>query len=141
MAFYNNGEWIGYLADNIIQKCISLSMAECSGCRDGMKSYILHLHNQMSLLMKLQQHFEPVRAETLKLLNELYKTIEMKLPHSDDKKKDMAIYCNIGRTFLITLSPEALYYGRYVNEMNDSFLAEMMNNKEKRGTKKKKCNT
>ena len=137
MTFYNNENWIGYLAENVIQKCVSLSLVECSGCRDNMKCDILHLHNQMSLLMKLQQHFEPVRAEMLNSLNELYKQVEMKLPHSDDKKKDMTIYCNVGRIFLIILSPEALYYGRYVNEMNDSFIAEVIQDDKKPNSKKK----
>ena len=137
MTFYNNDSWIGYLAEIAIRKCISSSIVECSGCRDNMKCDILHLHNQLSLLMKLQQYFEPIRADLLNSLSEIYSKVEMKLPHSDDRKKDMAIYCNIGRIFLITLSPEALYYGRYVNEMNDSFIAEVMQDSKKSDLKKK----
>ena len=137
MTFYNNDSWIGYLAEIAIRKCISSSIVECSGCRDNMKCAILHLHNQLSLLMKLQQYFEPIRADLLNSLSEIYNKVEMKLPHSDDRKKDMAIYCNIGRIFLITLSPEALYYGRYVNEMNDSFIAEVMQDSKKSDLKKK----
>ena len=137
MTFYNNENWVGYLAEIAIQKCVLSSVANCSGCRDNMKCDILHLHNQMSLLMKLQQYFEPARAEMLGSISELYKKVEMKLPHSDDKKKDMAIYCNVGRVFLITLSPDALYYGRYVNEMNDSFIAEVMQDGKKLNHKKK----
>jgi hypothetical protein len=87
--------------------------------------------------MKLQQYFEPIRADLLNSLSEIYSKVEMKLPHSNDRKKDMAIYCNIGRIFLITLSPEALYYGRYVNEMNDSFIAEVMQDSKKSDLKKK----
>ena len=129
MTFYNNDSWIGYLAEIAIRKC--------SGCRDNMKCDILHLHNQLSLLMKLQQYFEPIRADLLNSLSEIYNKVEMKLPHSDDRKKDMAIYCNIGRIFLITLSPEALYYGRYVNQLNDSFIAEVMQDSKKSDLKKK----
>ena len=140
MTFYNNDDWIGYLAEIIIRKCSALSTAECSGCKDGMKSDILHLHNQMSLLMKLQHHFEAVRAELLKHLEVLYNVVEPKLPHSNDKKRDKAIYCNLGRVFLITLSPEALYYGRYVNEMNDYFIAEVLGMKKNQVSKKKSQN-
>ena len=129
MTFYNNDSWIGYLAEIAIRKC--------SGCRDNMKCDILHLHNQLSLLMKLQQYFEPIRADLLNSLSEIYNKVEMKLPHSDDRKKDMAIYCNIGRIFLITLSPEALYYGRYVNQLNDSFIAEVIQDSKKSDLKKK----
>ena len=101
------------------------------GCKDNMKSPLLHLHNQQSLLEKIQQHFEPVRGEALNSLTNLYKNIESKLPHSEDKKKDMAIYCNVGRNFLITCSPQTIYYGRYVTELNDSFIAEVLDNGKK----------
>lgn len=137
MTFFNNDNWLGYLTENVIRKCVSLSLTECSGCKDGMKSDLLHRHNQMSLLMKLQQHFELVRAEMLNSITHYYKEVETKLPHSDDKKKDMAIYCNIGRNFLITSSPEAVYYGRYINEMNDSFIAEIITGGKKCNSKKK----
>ncbi len=131
MTFFHNSEWLGYLAENIIQKCLSLSFDECSGCKDNMKSPLLHLHNQQSLLEKIQHHFEPVRGETLNSLTTLYKNIESKLPHSEDKKKDLMIYCNVGRHFLITCSPQVIYYGRYVTELNDSFIAEVLDNGKK----------
>lgn len=129
--FAQNAEWIGYLAENVIQKCVSLSLAECTGCKDKMRSDLLHLHHQQSLLQKLQLHFDPIRADMLNSLPSLYKVIEGKLPHSEDKKKDMLIYCNLGRHFLITCSPEALYYGRYINEMNDAFIDEVLTGKSK----------
>ncbi len=114
-----------------------MSLTECPGCKDGMKSEILHLHNQRSLLDKLQIHFEPARAEILNSIPTLYKNVEDKLPHSDDRKKDMGIYCNVGRHFLITCSPQTIYYGRYVTEMNDGFITEVLSNNPRSKEKKK----
>jgi hypothetical protein len=124
--FARNAEWIGYLTEIVIRKCVALSIASCSGCKDDMQSDLLHLHNQMSLLEKLEHYFEQSRAEVLTSLNALYHSIEANLPHSDDKKKDMGIYINVGKHFLITCSPQALYYGRYVNDLNDTFIADVL---------------
>ncbi len=129
--FAQNEEWIGYLSEIIVQKCVSLSLVDCPGCKDKMKSDLLHLHNQQSLLQKLQNYFEPARADVLNSLTNHYKAIAEKLPHSDDKKKDMMIYCNLGRQFLITCSPEAMYYGRYINQTNDAFIDELLTEKKK----------
>ena len=129
---------MGFLAENIIRKCVSMSLTECPGCKDGMKSEVLHLHSQRSLLEKLQAHFEPARAEILNSITILYKNVEDKLPHSDDRKKDMTIYCNVGRHFLITCSPQTIYYGRHVTEQNDSFIMDVLSNTLKSKEKKKK---
>ena len=138
MTFYaHNAEWIGYLAENFIQKCVSRAILECTGCRDNMKSDLLHLHHQQSLLQKLQHHFDPIRADLLNSLPTLYKAIEGKLPHSEDKKKDMMIYCDLGRHFLISCSPEALYFGRYINEMNDAFIDDVFKDSKRSKSKKR----
>ena len=138
MVFYNhNSEWIGFLAENVIRKCVLKSLAECVGCKNKIKSDLLHLHHQLSLLEKVQLHFDSSRVEVLNSLPSLYKAIEAKLPHSEDKKKDMVIYCDLGRHFLITCSPEALYYGRYINELNDAFIDEVLT-ESKRGKLKKR---
>ena len=139
MTFYDNVDWIGFLVENVIRKCVSLTATECSGCIDGMKSDILHLHHQLSLLDKVQIHFEKARGEVLGSLQTLYKNFEPKLPHSSDIKKDKIIYCNLGRSFLVTCSPQAIYYGRYINGMNQSiitdvFEAQQSNKKRKKGT-------
>ena len=77
----------------------------------------------------------------LNSMSKLYKAIEERLPHSEDKKKDMVIYCNLGKQFLLTCSPEALYYGRYVNETNDAFIDEVLVDSKKSKTKKRSVPT
>ena len=97
------------------------------------------MHHQLSLLDKVQIHFEKARGEVLISLHTLYKNFESKLPHSSAIKKDKIIYCDLGRSFLLTCSPQAVYYGRYVNGMNQSintdvFEARQSNKKRKKGT-------
>ena len=65
-----------------------------------------------------------------------YKQFESKLSHSDDKKKDKIIYCNLARTFLLTATPESLYFGRYLSAENDGYVAEVFNIAKKLSTKK-----
>ena len=138
MTFYaHNAEWIGYLAEIVIRKCVSKSLVECNGCKDKMRSDILHLHHQQSLFEKVQLHFNSVRLDLLNSLPTLYKAIEGKLPHSEDKKKDMMIYCELGQHFLISCSPEALYYGRYISELNDTFIDEVLTESKKLKLRKK----
>lgn len=138
MTFYaHNTEWIGYLAEIVIRKCVSKSLVECNGCKDKMRSDLLHLHHQQSLFEKVQLHFNSVRLDLLNSLPTLYKAIEGKLPHSEDKKKDMMIYCELGQHFLISCSPEALYYGRYISELNDTFIDEVLTESKKLKLRKK----
>ena len=139
--FAQNAEWLGYLTEVVVRKCVALSIAECSGCKDKMRSDLLHLHHQHSLLQTLQFYFEVIKVEMLNSMSKLYKAIEERLPHSEDKKKDMVIYCNLGKQFLLTCSPEALYYGRYVNETNDAFIDEVLVDSKKSKTKKRSVPT
>ena len=126
MTFYDNVDWVGFLTENVIRKCVLWSLADCPGCQDGMKNDILHQHHQLSLLDKVQKHFEKARGEVLGSLPTLYKIFSLSLPHSPDLKKDALIYCNLGKTFLLTSSPQALYFGRYINSLNDTSISEAM---------------
>ena len=122
MTFYYNDCWLGYLSENIVRECIKKSKKNCSGCIDDMKSSILHLHEQLSLLEKLKKFFEVVRAELLNNILSYYSQFESKLPHSDDKAKDKVIYSNVARHFLITCTAESIYFGRYITEHNDGYI-------------------
>ena len=135
MTFYYNDSWLGFLAENIVRKSTEKIENECNGCKDGMKSVILHLHYQLSLLEKIKINFECIRAQMLKEIPTYYVTFEKKLPHSDDLVKDKNIYCAVARTFLVTCTAETIYYGRYITEENDSYIEGAFQNKKK----KKSC--
>ena len=65
-----------------------------------------------------------VRGGLLTCIPTLYTQFKDKLPYSDNPEKDEELYVQGGRFFLLTLSPEALYYGRYVSEMTDVYIDE-----------------
>ena len=126
MTFYDNVDWCGFLTENVIRKCVYWTLAECPGCRDGMKNDILHHHHQLSLLDTVQNYFEKARGEVIGSMPTLYKIFSPNLPHGPEPKKDAIIYCKLGNNFLLTSSPQALYFGRYINSLNDTCISEAM---------------
>ena len=123
---YYHDIWIGYLTGLIVQRCVELCVLRCPGCIDKLKSPVLHLHHQYSLLDKLKTHIDEIRGSLLPTISQLYDIVKNKLPHSDDLAKDMEIYTNNARFFLQTATPETLYYGRYLNEQDDSIINELL---------------
>ena len=129
---YFNDLWIGFLCEQIIRQCVQISKLRCPGCEDKMKSPLLHLHEQHSLLDKLHLYFEEIRGAILPTVNELYSHIEQKLPHSEDMTKDRECYISNGRQFLLTITSDALFYGRYINEFMDGLIDETFKVPKKR---------
>ena len=123
---YYHDIWIGYLTGLIVQRCVELCVHRCPGCRDKLKSPVLHIHHQYSLLDKLKTYADEIRGSLLPIINQLYDVAKNKLPHSDDPTKDMEIYTNNARFFLQTTTPEVLYYGRYLSEQNDYIINELL---------------
>lgn len=122
MISYFDDVWIAFLCSNIIRQCVELSELNCPGCEGKLKSPLLHLHMQLSLLEKLKVHFEEIRGSILPTVPELYRQFQHKLPHSDNLIVDEECYVSNGRHFLTTLTSEALYYGRYLNEFVDEMV-------------------
>ena len=70
---------------------------------------------------KIENHFEVARSFVLTHLGEYYLILTEDLPHTDNLEKDKVCYIHIARAFLITCSPQSLYYGKYVNLIIDDF--------------------
>ncbi len=94
----------------------------------------MHICHQRGLLEKLQVHFEEVRGPMLTSIEAYYDQVQELLPHSDDRKKDKANYTNAGCIWLQLCSAEIVFYGRYVDEFNESFIDRAFK-KTKRGSK------
>lgn len=105
---------------------MEMSMYKCPACRDKLKSAVLHLHNQQSLLQKIKTSFEDVRGQLIAKIEKLYDIIQHKLPHTDDKHKDKEMYINNARFWIQTLSPECVYYGRFITPENDAEVHELV---------------
>ena len=121
---YYSEFWTAFLCENFVRQAIQLSEFQCPGCHDKLKSPLLHQHHQNSLLDKVRIYFEEIRGTLLQTLPELYTQIESKLPHSNDMANDREMYLNSGRQFLLQITSDALYYGRYISDLLDPIIDE-----------------
>ena len=121
---YFSDLWIGYLGEQIIRQTVQMSKIRCPGCESKLKSPLLHQHEHHSLLEKLHLYFEEIRGALLPTIPELYQQIQHKLPHSDDLIIDQESYISNGRQYMLTITSDALYYGRYINEFLDDIIDE-----------------
>ena len=133
MFVYFHEIWLGYLTAIIFKKCDDISKKRCPGCNGGMKSIILHYHHQQSLLDKLQLYLKEIQGAMITVIEDLYKSVEENLPHSDDLKRDKEQYCNNGIFYLTAFDAYAVFYGRFITDENDSYISDLVATKfEKR---------
>lgn len=136
---YFSDVWIAFLGEQIIRQTVEMSIIRCPGCQSKLKSPILHQHHHHSLLEKFKLYFEEIRGTVLPSIPELYEQFKDKLPHSDDPQKDAECYMNTGRQYLIMITSEALYWGRYQSELLDGFVDEGFHIKKKRTAPRKQA--
>ena len=123
---YFHENWIGFLANFLITKCVKACKDRCPGCEIKLRSPILHKHDQFSLLDKIRIHFDEIKGILEPHLETIYDIVQGKLPHSSDLEMDKVSYCKMGQNFLLATNPDSLYWGRYVTEFNDFIVFEMM---------------
>ena len=58
----------------------------------------------------------------LPCMEEYYNQVSDLLPHSNDLEKDAKTYCLTGHVWLTIATCEAVYFGRYINDFNDSYI-------------------
>ena len=135
---YDSNLWIGCLTGFVIQKCVELATHRCPGCKSKLKSPVLHLHEQQSLIEKLHTYFNEVRGTLLPIVGEIYDSVQHKLLHSDDETKDKEHYTTHARFFFQTANPEIVYFARYLTEENDKAIDEMITQKTQKPSRKRK---
>ena len=123
---YFHENWIGFLANFIITKCIRACKDRCPGCEVKLRSPILHKHEQFSLLDKIRIHFDEIKGVVGPHLETIYDIVQHKLPHGTDLEKDKSCYCKMGQNFLMATCPDSLYWGLYITEYNDVIVFEML---------------
>ena len=126
---YFHDVYLGFLADQIARQCEQMCVLRCSACESKMKSPLLHICRQQGLLEKLQVHFEEVRGPMLNSVEPYYEQVMELLPHSDNPLKDKSNYINAARMWLQLCSAEIVFYGRYVDEFNHSFINRAFKNR------------
>ena len=135
---YFSNVWIAFLTDNVARDVIKRSLRNCPGCKAKLGSPLLHLHEQDSLLRKLETHFDESQGFLLKNLDKLYDQFKDHLQHSDDLKKDRELYINTGRHFLLHSTSHSIIYGLYVNPYTDPVVKQGYSKTSKNKMSRKK---
>ena len=123
---YHSEVWKGYIVGLFVSSCVNLDRKNCPGCKAKLLCPLLHQHLQFSLLDKIRIHFDHVKPVLIKRIERLYKLIEDKLPHSDNMNVDRELYCKAGVYLLENACPESIYWGRYIDEFNDSYICDLV---------------
>ena len=136
-ADYDTNLWLGILTGHIIQKCTELARHRCPACKTELKSPLLHLHEQQSLLEKIHTYFNEVRGILLPMVGQIYDSVKHKfiLRGSDNENIGKENHLGHARFFLQTASPEIVYYARYLTAANDEIISELMTKKTPRKRK------
>ena len=104
--------WLGFLSAEIIRQCIELCAVQCPGCRDGMISPLLHNHNILNLHEKLRNYMHHVELNLSTLLDTF--SVHFGLFTLDRNR-----FLEIGGAFSHFSTPDAIFYGKYINSEND----------------------
>lgn len=126
--------WLAFLAVEIIDRCSLRLLKDCPGCQDGLKSPLLHYHNHFNLHESIKKNMVVIVPEMN--IQELFNKFLVKFGLFELPEKE---YLNIGQNFVQFSSPDAIYYGNYINKENDKVLyTETMEHPTYEPTKKRK---
>jgi len=107
--------WFGFLSAEIIKQCIELCDKECPACKNGILSPLLHYHNELNLREKMEKYI----SRTVMDLPKLFDVFIIRFGvYSLDRDQ----FVNLGKNFINFSTPEAIFYGKYVNYENDQAL-------------------
>jgi hypothetical protein len=109
------GTWFGFLAAEIVKQCIELCDQECPACKDGIIAPLLHYHNELNLREKMGKYISKTVVDLSKLFDQF--VIRFGLFTLDQDQ-----FVNIGQSFINFSTPEAIFYGKYINYDNDQGL-------------------
>ena len=118
---YHNNSWRGCLANNVATLAYQMDQSLCLGCNRNSKSLLLHSCQNKTLLEKMAKHFEAVRLNILRGIENHFEYFYPKLT-STDKEKDKKLYLMSAEYFLTRTSPEFIFYGSYVVEELDDWI-------------------
>ena len=126
---YCSDLWVGVLAGTLIDNCVNICKENCMGCKSGLKSPMLHLHDKLSLLDKFKIYLNESRKLLTPKISDIYDAVECKLPHSGNKTYDKEHYCSNAKLFILNVTPESLFYGRCIKESNDCVIYNFLHPK------------
>ena len=129
--------WFGFLAAEIIKQCIELCDQECPACKDRILSPLLHYHNELNLREKMEKYINKTVLDLPKLFDGFVIRFGV---FSADKDQ----FVSLGQAFINFSTPEAIFFGKYINYENDNALygnIELLESTENstKGKRKKKA--
>ena len=115
--------WFAYVINNVIIKCKNISEERCQACLLKYKSLILHEHEHMSLLQKIECHLDEVRANVLG--NELEKMFKKFSYYEKTIKTDKKELIEQIKNIILYATPQSIYYGRWYTTEHELFLRDL----------------
>ena len=106
-------DWKSFIVACFVKRTLEVAIQECQGCQDSSLSPLLHAHHT-GLYKKLIIFFEQIRTELQDNLEEVYNQYQQKFGGTTSPN-----YGKEGIEFLKNLTPDYLYYGRYITKEND----------------------
>lgn len=107
-----NHTWLGYITAEVIRQCIMMCNEECLACAGSMTSPLLHFHNEISLKEKVTRYINSVTLNIEELFDQFIIQFGWFSLNRDH-------YIQVGNTFLLVTTPDALFYGKYITPQND----------------------
>lgn len=104
--------WLGYIAAEVVRQCITLANAECLACANKISSPLLHFHNELNLKEKMARYMKNVTLN----VDELFDQFVLQFGWFSLSRDQ---YIQIGNTFLLFSTPDAIFYGKYITPQND----------------------
>ena len=115
--------WFAYVINNVMIKCKNICEERCQACKSKYKSPILHDHEQMSLLQKIECYLDEVRGNLLG--NELENMFKKLSWYEKSIKPDKTELIDQIKNILLHATPQSLYYGRWYTVEHEVFLRDL----------------
>ena len=108
-------EWKSFIVACFVKRTLELAIEECTGCQDSRLSPLLHVHQTTGLLKKLIIFFDRIKTELCSNIEQLLSQYQHRFNICDFELE----YTEVALIFLKNLTPNTLYYGRYITIDND----------------------
>ena len=116
MSYFFIDEFQGFLCEYFVRRTEELAKLDCNACKDKIKCHLLHMCIRNGMLEKITIYFEKVRGEMLACINVLFEQFCGSLQPNHGLEPEAFINCD--KLLLFSMTPKALFYGRFVTELN-----------------------
>ena len=118
--------WFAFLSTALVNICVVESKRRCLGCQHRKYSPLLHMHHQMSLYDKLGCYFVSAKSTLIDGMDQYIAAFKQTLTKANEVliTDDVSCLYGEGVDFLLRSTPSTVYYGRYVEGFNDTYVED-----------------